>query len=101
MLMRNRPLLLAILAVFTLIQFWLSAELMRAGFDWRPLWGAPIVKAAMVDFSFTILWCTLHLLDAARAQRRNGLAWLPLLLILPTAALFLFTVTTPRDVEDQ
>jgi hypothetical protein len=97
MLTRNRPLLAALLAVFTLIQVWLSAELMAGGFDWRPLWGAPIVKATLVDFTFTVLWCGFYLFDEAKRQRRSGWAWLPLLLILPTFALFLFSLTAPRD----
>jgi hypothetical protein len=102
--LRNRPLLWGMLVVFTLIQFGLSADLMRSGFDWRPLWGAPIVRATMVDFTFTVVWCAFYLLDAARRQGRNGWAWLPLLLILPTAAVFLFTLTAPpppREPESQ
>jgi hypothetical protein len=93
MLLRNRPLLIALLALFTLAEFRLSAELMASGFDWRPLWGAPIVKATLLDFTFTVLWCAFYLLDAAKRQGRNGWAWMPLLLILPTFALFLFTLT--------
>ncbi|HEU4754934.1 MAG TPA: hypothetical protein VFU47_17640 [Armatimonadota bacterium] len=95
--LRNRALLIGLLVLFTLAQVGLSSELMRGGFDWRPLWGAPIVKATLLDFTFTVLWCALYLLDTARAQRRNGWAWLPLLLILPTVALLLFTLTTPRE----
>jgi hypothetical protein len=98
---RNRTLLLALLGVFTLIQVGLSQGLLAAAFDWRPLWTAPIVKATMVDFSFTVLWCAFYLLDAAKQQGRNGWAWVPLLLILPTAALFLFTLTEPREGEVQ
>ena len=97
MLLNRRPLLLALLVVFTLVQLRLGSELMAGGFDWRPLWGAPIVRATMVDFSFTVLWCGLHLLDSARRQGRNGWAWIPLLLIFPTVALFLFTLTTKGD----
>lgn len=93
---RNRPLLIALLAVFTLLQFSVSRELMASGFDWRPLWGAPIVKATMLDFTFTVGWCALYLLDASKRQGRNGWAWMPLLLILPTFALFLFTLTERR-----
>ena len=93
----NRPLLIGMLLLFTVIQVWLSAELMASGFDWRPLWGAPIVRVAMVDFTFTVAWCAFYLLDAAKRQGRNGWAWLPLLLILPTLALFLFTLTEPPD----
>ena len=99
MTLRNRPLLMATLLVFSVIQAWLARELWAAGFDWQPLWGAPIVKATLVDFAFTVLWCGLHLSDAARQQRRNFWAWLPLLLILPTFAMFLFTLTEPRDGE--
>lgn len=92
----NRPLLIALLLLFTAIQFWLGQELWSSGFDWKPLWGAPIVKATLIDFTFTVAWCALYLQDAARRQRRNGWAWMPLLLILPTFALLLFTLTEPR-----
>jgi hypothetical protein len=91
--MRRRWLLIGLLALFTLLQMSLSAELMAGGFDWRPLAAAPIVKATLLDFTFTVVWCAFYLLDAAKRQGRNGWAWLPLLLILPTAALFLFTLT--------
>jgi hypothetical protein len=97
----NRPLLIGLLVVFTVIQAWLSVELMSAGFDWRRLWGAPIVKATLLDFTFTVAWCALYLLDAARKQQRNGWAWIPLLLILPTFALFLFTLTERRGGADE
>jgi len=97
--LRNRPLLIGLLLVFTAVQFWLSRELMASGFDWRPLWGSPIVRATLVDFTFTVLWCSLYLMDAARRQQRNGWVWLPLLLILPTVALLLFTLTTPAREE--
>jgi hypothetical protein len=96
MTLRNRPLLWCFLAVFTLIQMVIAQEMLATGFDWRPLWGAPIVKATLLDFTFTVAWCGLHLADAAKAQRRNVWAWMPLLLILPTFALFLFTLTEPR-----
>lgn len=95
--LNNRPLLVALLVVFTGIQAWLSMELISTGFDWRGLWGAPIVKATMVDFTFTVIWCGLYLLDAARRQQRSGWAWIPLLLILPTFALLLFTLTEARE----
>lgn len=95
----NRPLLIALLVVFTGIQAWLSVELMAMGFDWRALWGAPIVKATLVDFTFTVGWCGLYLMGAARKQRRSGWAWIPLLLILPTFALILFTLTERRDCD--
>lgn len=98
--LRNRPLLLVLLAVFTLLQFFVSRELMESGFDWRPLWGAPIVKATMLDFTFTIGWCGLYLFDASRKQGRNAWAWMPLLLILPTFALFLFTLTERRPAPE-
>lgn len=98
--LRKRPLLIGMLVVFTLIQVRLSADLMVAGFDWRPLWGAPIVRATLLDFTFTVLWCALYLLDAARRQRRNGWAWLPLLFIMPTLALLLFTLTAPEERAD-
>jgi hypothetical protein len=91
--LRNRPLLIAMLVLFTALQAWISRDLMAAGFDWRPLWGAPIVKAAMLDFTFTATWCAFYLLDAAKRQGRNGWAWMPLLLILPTFAVFLFSLT--------
>lgn len=97
MLLRNRPLLVGMLVLFFLIQLRLSAELMAAGFNWRPLWGAPIVRATLTDFSFTVAWCTFYVLDTARRQGRNGWAWVPLLLILPTLAMFLFTLTEPRE----
>jgi hypothetical protein len=95
--LRNRPLLIALLVVFTAIQFWLSVELAATGFDWRPLWGAPIVKATLLDFTFTVAWCGLYLLDEAKRQQRSGWAWLPLLLILPTFALLLFTLTERKS----
>jgi hypothetical protein len=95
--LNRRPLLLAILGLFVLLEASLGRELAHTGFDWRPLWGAPVVKATMLDFSFTVLWCGLFLLDEARRQNRNGWAWIPLLLILPTAALFLFSLTAPRE----
>src|SRR5690349_17054141 len=98
MLLQKRPLLIGLLIVFGLVEARLAGELMAAGFDWRPLWGAPIVRGTMVDFAFTILWASLYLFDAARRQRRNGWAWLPLLLIFPTIALFLFTLTAPRNL---
>ena len=94
MLLRNRPLLIGLLLVFGLIELRLAGELIGTGFDWRPLWGAPIVRGTMVDFTFTVVWCALYLLDAARQQGRNAWAWIPLLLIFPTLALFLFTLTT-------
>lgn len=94
----NRPLLIALLVVFTGLQAWLSIELMASGFDWRGLWGAPIVKATLLDFTFTVAWCGLYLMDAARKQGRNGWAWIPLLLILPTVALICFTLTEPREL---
>lgn len=97
MLLRNRPLLVGMLVVFFLIQLRLTAELMAVGFDWRPLWGAPIVRATLMDFTFTVAWCALYVLDTARRQERNGWAWVPLLLILPTLAMFLFTLTEPRE----
>ncbi len=96
MMLKNRGLLIGMMALFLLLQAGISAELMRDGFDWRPLWGAPIVKAAMLDFAFTAAWCGFYLLDAAKRQSRNGWAWIPLLLILPTAAVILFTLTEPR-----
>jgi hypothetical protein len=98
--LRKRPLLIGMLVLFTFIQVRLSAELMAAGFDWRPLWGAPIVRASMVDFSFTMIWCALYVLDAAQRQRRNGWAWVPLVLILPTLALILFTLSAPEEGRD-
>src|SRR5256885_1398367 len=85
--LRSRPLLMGMLATFTLIQLRLAGELMAAGFDWRPLWGAPIVKATLVDFTFTVCWCAFYLLETAKRQGRNGWAWIPLLLILPTFAM--------------
>jgi hypothetical protein len=100
MMLRNRPLLLGLLALFTLLQFSVSGELLASGFDWRPLWGAPIVKATMLDFTFTVGWCALYLMDASKRQGRNGWAWMPLLLILPTFALFLFTLTERRPEAD-
>jgi len=99
MLLKNRALLIGMLVVFTALQAWIGRELMQAGFDWRPLWGAPIVKAAMLDFAFTAFWCAFYLLDTAPRQGRNGWAWVPLLLILPTFAVFLFTLTEPRNAE--
>lgn len=98
--MRNRPLLLGLLVVFTLLQGSLTRELLAAGFDWRPLWSSPVVKATMLDFTFTVTWCALYLLDASKRQGRNGWAWMPLLLILPTFALFLFTLTEKRLPAD-
>lgn len=95
--LRQRPLLAILLIVFTVMQGRIGAELMASGFDWWPLWGAPIVKASMLDFAFTGLWCAFYLLDEAKRQRRNAWAWIPLLLILPTFALFLFSLTTPRE----
>lgn len=95
--LRNRPLLVGVLVVFTVLQALISREMMATGFDWRPLWGAPIVKAAMLDFAFTALWCAFYLFDEAPRQRRNPWAWMPLLLILPTFALFLFTLTERKD----
>ena len=95
--LRNRPLLITFLVVFTALEAWISRDLMASGFDWRPLWGAPIVKAAMVDFSFTAGWCGLYLLDASKRQGRNGWAWMPLLLIVPTFAVLLFTLTERRS----
>lgn len=97
--LRNRPLLILLLIAFTVLQAVVSRELMAGGFDWRPLWGAPIVRAAMLDFAFTALWCALYLLDEAKRQGRNGWAWMPLLLILPTFAVFLFTLTGRRDPD--
>jgi hypothetical protein len=97
MLLRNRPLLIGLLLLFFLLQASLGAGLAASGFDWRPLWGAPIVRATMVDFTFTALWCAFYLLDTAKQQQRNGWAWLPLLLIFPTLAVFLFTLTAPRE----
>jgi hypothetical protein len=99
MLLRNRPLLIALLVVFALIEARLGRDLMASGFDWRPLWGAPIVRGTMVDFTFTVLWCSLYLFDTARRQRRSGWAWLPLLLIFPTIALLLFSLTAPPAAE--
>jgi hypothetical protein len=98
-LLRNRPLLLAILALFAAVQFSLGGEIIAARFDWRPLWGAPIVKGTMMDFTFTVLWCGLYVLDSARRRSRSGWAWIPLLLIFPTVALFLFSLTdrAPQD----
>src|SRR5213078_1104450 len=75
--LRNRPLIIGLLIVFALIEARLAGELMAAGFDWRPLWGAPIVRGTMVDFTFTVIWTSLYLFDTARRQRRNGWAWLP------------------------
>lgn len=100
MTLQNRPLLLALLLVFTAIQLRLGGALWASGFNWQPLWGAPVVKATFVDFTFTVIWCALYLHDAARQQGRNPWAWLPLLLILPTAALFLFTLTEPPPSRD-
>ena len=100
MLLRNRPLLITLLVVFTLLQAGLARELMAGGFDWRPLGGAPIVRATLLDFAFTVLWCGFYLLDETRRQRRNGWAWIPLLLILPTFALLFFTLTSPADHPD-
>lgn len=97
--LRNRPLLIALLMVFAVIEARVVGGLMASGFDWRPLWGAPIVRGTMVDFSFTILWCALYLLDAAKRQGRNGWAWMPLLLIFPTIALFLFSLTSREQSE--
>ena len=97
--LRNRPLLIAILALFFVLQLSLGRELMAARFDWRPLGGAPIVRATMLDFTFTIVWCACTLFDAARRQGRSGWPWLPLLLILPTVALFLFSLTSPPEEE--
>ena len=99
MLLENRRLLIGLLVVFSALQFWVGRELMAARFDWRPLWGTPVVRATMLDFSFTALWCGLYLLDTAKRERRNGWAWMPLLLIFPTLAVFLFTLTSPRDSE--
>lgn len=96
MLLENRKLLLTLLAVFALIEISLGRSLVLSGFDWRPLWGAPLVRGTMVDFAFTAAWCGLYLLDTARRQGRNGWAWIPLLLIFPTLAMFLFTLTSPR-----
>jgi len=93
----NRPLLIALLVVFTGLQAWLSVELIGSGFDWRALWGAPIVKATLLDFTFTVAWCGLYLMDTARKQGRNAWAWIPLLLILPTVALICFTLTERRE----
>lgn len=95
--LRNRPLLIILLVGFTVVQALIGRELMAAGFDWRPLWGAPIVKAAMLDFTFTVLWCGFYLVDESRRQRRNFWAWIPLLLILPTFALFLFSLTERKE----
>ncbi len=95
--LRNRPLLISMLAVFTAGQFWFGQELFATGFDWRPLVAAPIVKVAMLDFTFTAIWCTLWLFDESKRQRRNPWAWLPLLLILPTGAMFLFSLTSPQN----
>jgi hypothetical protein len=99
MLLRNRPLLIGLLVLFALLEARLAADLVAAGFDWRPLWGAPIVRGTMVDFTFTVAWAALYLLDAGRRQGRSGWAWMPLLLIFPTLALFLFTLTErePRE----
>src|SRR5688572_22649777 len=93
MLLKNRPLLLGVLAVFALVQLSLGGEILAGGFDWRPLWGAPIVKGTIMDFSFTVFWCALYVLDASRRRGRSGWAWIPLLLIFPTIALFLFSLT--------
>jgi hypothetical protein len=92
--------LMGLLVLFTLLQGSLARELLASGFDWRPLWGSPVVKATMLDFTFTMIWCALYLLDAAKRQRRNGWAWMPLLLIMPTFALFLFTLTEKRLPAD-
>lgn len=97
MLLRNRWLLFACLAIFAAIEIHLAGELMAARFDWRPLWGSPVVKATMVDFTFTVIWCTGFLFDTARRQQRNAWAWLPLLLIFPTVALFAFSLTAPAE----
>ena len=99
--LRNRPLLVGMLVVFSLIQARLSADLMAAGFDWRPLWGAPIIRSTLMDFTFTVVWCAFHVLDTARRPGRNGWAWVPLLLILPTVALFLFTLTAPDEPRQE
>jgi hypothetical protein len=96
MLLGNRRLLVGLVVLLFLGELVLGGELMRARFDWRPLWQAPVVKATLVDFCFTVAWCALYVFDTARAQRRNGWAWLPLLLILPSAAMLLFTLTAPR-----
>lgn len=99
MLLRNRPLLIGMLALFALAEVRAVGELTAAGFDWRPLWAAPIVRGTMVDFMFTVVWCGFYLLDTAKRQGRNGWAWMPLLLIFPTIALFLFSLTTPRHED--
>ena len=99
MLLRNRPLLIGLLVLLTVAEFSLSRELAAARFDWRPLWEAPVVKATMIDFTFTVLWCACYVLDAARVQRRNGWAWMPLLLIMPSVALLVFTLTAPPERE--
>jgi len=101
MLLRNRPLLIGLVILLTLAEASLGAELAAARFDWRPLWGAPVVKATLIDFTFTVAWCALFLLDAARQQRRNGWAWMPLLLILPSLALLAFSLTAPRERGDE
>lgn len=101
MLLRNRPLLVGMLVAFFLIQLQLSVELMASGFNWRPLWGTPFVRATLMDFLFTVAWCAFYVLDTARRQGRNGWAWLPLLLILPTLAMFLFTLTTPDGARQE
>lgn len=101
MLLKNRPLLIALLVLLTLAEMSLGQELAAARFDWRPLWQSPVVKATMLDFTFLAAWCALYVLDAAKRQGRNGWAWMPLLLILPSAALILFTLTTPRQASHE
>jgi hypothetical protein len=96
-LLRKRPLLIALLVLLTVAEASLGRELAACRFDWRPLWQSPVVKATMLDFTFTAGWCALYLMDTARRQGRNGWAWLPLLLIMPSVAMLLFSLTGPGD----
>ena len=61
---------------------------------------SPLIGGGLRWFTFTVVWASLYLFDTARRQRRNGWAWMPLLLIFPTIALFLFTLTSPTEPEN-
>ena len=65
-------------------------------FDWRDLFATPMARLMFIDFSVTVAWVFVWMESDARKRGRTALAWLPLLIVFPSAALLAY-VFARRD----